>query len=87
MFKIYNPINWGEPAYVVVNGTVTQAFNASYENPFEELVEHFNSSEFNPDEYRIIDVPSEFTTIREQSEDAYPVDDPGYCFYSWYEVC
>jgi len=87
MFKIYNPINWGETAYVVVNGVVTQAFNYTYSTSLEKANEEFHSQNFDIKDYEIITISDDWKNIHERVIDAYPEDDPGHCFYNWYEVC
>ena len=77
-----NPNNWSEPAYVVImyNGKVQKVVQASYSaDNILELPEDMDWSEYCITHYEL------GTEFIELSTDAYPEDDPGYCFYEYFE--
>jgi hypothetical protein len=83
--KLYNysPKDWGEPGFIVqedINGNRTPLDITSNRDSMQELF-----SQIELDEYEVESI-SIYSVWVEDCWDVYPIDDPGYCFYEFFQI-
>ena len=71
-----NPKQWNETAILITKNAIL--FNGGVLDANPEL------NSLNLDDYDIVYLGTE--SIVAKCQDAYPEDDPGYCYWYWYEA-